>query len=360
VGMSGERTEKATPRRRQKARQQGQVTRSRDLAGAVAVMAVVVVAGWQRSEILEPWGKLLNEIVEHASLTGGFRYEVYAWTAQAVARAALPAMAMAWFAATLVSVAQGGVVVASEPLAFNWGRLNPVANVKNLFSPSGLSRTLKSLIPFSVVVYLAFGILAREWPVFLRSSWTEPRGLLDLALQLIFEISWKASLVMLVWGAVDYAFQWMTHERSLRMTKQEVKDESKNTEGNPEIRGRVRRLRREMRRKWLMRDVERATVVITNPDEYAVALEYEPERTAAPVVVAKGRNLIAQKIKQFARWKEIPIVENRPLARALYKAVPVGRAIPVSLYTAVAEILAFLYRTQARLQGKTAAAGGKA
>lgn len=358
--MSGERTEKATPRRRQKAREHGQVTRSRDLAGAVAVMAVVMVAAWQRNEILEPWGRLLNEIVEHASSAGGFRYEVYAWTAQAVARAALPAMAMAWFAATFVSMAQGGVVVTGEPLAFNWGRLNPVSNVKNLFSPSGLSRTLKSLLPFSVVLYLAFGILAREWPVLLRSSWTEPRGLLDLALRLIFEISWKASFVMLVWGAVDYAFQWMTHERSLRMTKQEVKDESKNTEGNPEIRGRVRRLRREMRRKWLMRDVERATVVITNPDEYAVALEYEPGRTAAPVVVAKGRNLIARKIKLFARWKEIPIVENRPLARALYKAVPVGQAIPVSLYTAVAEILAFLYRTQARLQGKAAEAGGKA
>jgi flagellar biosynthetic protein FlhB len=358
--MSSERTEKATPRRRQKARQQGQVTRSRDLAGAVAVMAVVMVAGWQRSEILEPWGRLLDEMAEHASLAHGIRYEVYAWTGLAVARAALPVMAAAWFAAVMVSAAQGGVVVTGEPLAFNWGRLNPATNLKNLFSPSGLSRTLKSLIPFSVVLYLVYGIFVREWAVFLRSSWTEPRGLLELALRLIFEISWKAGFVMLVWGAVDYGFQWMTHEKSLRMTKQEVKDESKNTEGNPEIRGRVRRLRREMRRKWLMRDVERATVVITNPDEYAVALEYEPGRTAAPVVVAKGRNLIAQKIKQFARWKEIPIVENRPLARALYKAVPVGQAIPVSLYTAVAEILAFLYRTEARLTGKTAAAGGRA
>jgi flagellar biosynthetic protein FlhB len=358
--VSSDRTEKATPRRRQKARQQGQMTRSRDLAGAAAVMAVVFVAGWQRNGILEPWGRLLDEMVAHASLASGFGYEAITWTALAVARAAVPAMAMAWFAATLVSMAQGGVVVTGEPLAFNWGRLNPVANVKNLFSPSGLSRTLKSLVPFSVVLYLVFGIFVREWPVFLRSSWTEPRGLLDLALRLIFEISWKASFVMLAWGAVDYAFQWMTHEKALRMTKQEVRDESKNTEGNPEIRGRVRRLRRELRRKWLMRDLERATVVITNPDEYAVALEYEAGRTAAPVVVAKGRNLIAQKIKQVARWKEIPIVENRPLARALYKAVPVGQAIPVSLYTAVAEILAFLYRTQARLAGKATAAGGQA
>jgi flagellar biosynthetic protein FlhB len=360
VSASGEKTEKATPRRRQKARDQGQVTRSRDLAGAAAVTAVVIVAGWMRNDILAPWGQLLRGMVEHASLASGFGYEVYAWTAMAVVRAALPAMAVAWVAALAVSAAQGGVVVTGEPLAFNWNRLNPATNVKNLFSPSGLSRTLKSLVPFSVVLYLVFGIFVREWPVFLRSSWTGPHGLLDLALRLIFEISWKASFVMLIWGAVDYAFQWMTHEKSLRMTKQEVKDESKNSEGNPEIRGRVRRLRREMRRKWLMRDVERATVVITNPNEYAVALEYEAGRMAAPVVVAKGRNLIAQKIKQLARWKEIPIVENRPLARALYKAVPVGQAIPATLYTAVAEILAFLYRTQARLAGNRAAAGGRA
>ena len=359
MSASGEKTEQATPRRRQKAREQGQVTRSRDLAGAAAVTAVVIVAGWMRSGILAPWGQLLNGMVEHASLASGFGYEVYAWTAMAVVRAALPAMAVAWLAALAVSVAQGGVLVTGEPLAFNWNRLNPATNVKNLFSPSGMSRTLKSLVPFSVVLYLVFGIFVREWPVFLHSSWTGPRGLLDLALRLIFEISWKASFVMLVWGAVDYAFQWMTHEKSLRMTKQEVKDESKNSEGNPEIRGRVRRLRREMRRKWLMRDVERATVVITNPDEYAVALEYEAGRMAAPVVVAKGRNLVAQKIKQLARWKEIPIIENRPLARALYKAVPVGQAIPATLYTAVAEILAFLYRTQARLGGKAAGAGGQ-
>ena len=355
--MSDDRTEQATPRRRQKARQHGQVTRSRELAGAVGVLAVVVLAGWKGEAILGSWGRLLAQMLEQARQPGGSGGAIYRGTVMAVVHAALPAMATAWLAALVVSALQGGVVVTGQPLAFNWNRLNPATNVKNLFSPAGLSRTLKSLIPFGVVLYLVFGIFVKEWPVFVGSSSMAPLELLRLTLRLIFEIAWKASLVMVLWGGVDYAFQWFTHEQSLRMTKQEVKDESKNSEGNPEIRGRVRRLRREMRRKWLMRDVERATVVITNPDEYAVALEYRPEAMTAPVVVAKGRNLVAQKIKEMARWEEIPIVENRPLARALYKTVPVGRAIPATLYTAVAEILAFLYRTQARLAGGAAAGG---
>jgi flagellar biosynthetic protein FlhB len=346
--VSEDRTEQPTPRRRQKAREGGQVTRSRDLVGAFAVLAVVALAGWQRGEILGAWGRLFGGMVESAALPSWTGNAAYTTTALAVVRAALPAMALAWLAAVFLSFAQGGVLVSGQPLAFNWNRLNPATNIKNLFSPAGLSKTLKSLIPFAVVCYLAFDIFVRDWPVFLHDSWISPRALLQLAMRLIFEISWKASLVMVLWGGVDYAFQWFTHERSLRMTKQEVKDDMKNSEGNPEIRGRVRRVRREMRRRWMARDVERATVVVTNPTEYAVALEYRPEEMAAPVVVAKGRNLLAQKIKELARWREIPIVENRPLARALYKTVPVGQAIPATLYTAVAEILAFVYRAHAQ------------
>lgn len=357
--MSDERTEQATPRRRQKARESGQVTRSRDLAGAFAVLAVVALAGWQRELILQPWGNLLRQTLGQASVPTGFGtgLEIYRWTELAVVRATLPAIALAWVGAVFVSAAQGGLVVTGEPLAINWNRLNPATNIKNIFSPSGLSRTLKSLIPFGVVLYLAYGIFLEEWPAFVTSVWKSPVGLLRLALRVIFEISWKASMVMVAWGAVDYGFEWLTHERSLRMTKQEIRDESKNTEGNPEIRGRIRRLRREMRKRWSMKDVKRATVVITNPDEYAVALEYRPESMAAPVVVAKGRNLLAQKIKEMARWESVPIVENRPLARALYKTVAVGHAIPATLYTAVAEILAFLYRAQARVAGSPAAGG---
>jgi flagellar biosynthetic protein FlhB len=141
------------------------------------------------------------------------------------------------------------------------------------------------------------------------------------------------------------------------MTKQEVKGEAKDNDGNPQVKGRIRRLRREMLRRSLRKDVKRATAVITNPTHYAVAIEYRPSTMVAPVVVAKGRNLLAQKIKELARWHEVPIVENPPLAQALYKAADIGQMIPPELYAAVAEILAFLYRAQMRMQSRPTSAG---
>jgi flagellar biosynthetic protein FlhB len=153
-------------------------------------------------------------------------------------------------------------------------------------------------------------------------------------------------LVFILWAGFDVLMSRLNFERQLRMTRQEVREDFKEMEGHPAIRGRIRRLQREMRRRRMLRDVARATVVVTNPNEYAVALEYKPEAMAAPVVVAKGRNLLAQKIKREARWHGIPIVENPPLAQALYRAAELGQAIPAKLYTAVAEILAFIFRTQ--------------
>jgi flagellar biosynthetic protein FlhB len=162
----------------------------------------------------------------------------------------------------------------------------------------------------------------------------------------IFELSWKGGLVFVLWSGLDVLISRMNFERQIRMTRQEVREDFKETEGHPAIRGRIRRLQRDMRRRRMLRDVARAAVVVTNPSEYAVALEYKPETMAAPVVLAKGRNLLAQKIKREARWHGIPVVENPPLAQALYRATEVGQAIPAKLYTAVAEILAFIYRTQ--------------
>ena len=153
-------------------------------------------------------------------------------------------------------------------------------------------------------------------------------------------------MVFILWSGFDVLMARFNFERQLRMTRQEVREDFKEMEGHPAIRGRIRRLQREMRRRRMLRDVARATVVVTNPNEYAVALEYKPESMAAPVVVAKGRNLLAQKIKRKRAGMESPIVENPPLAQALYRAAEVGQAIPAKLYTAVAEILAFIFRTQ--------------
>ena len=225
-------------------------------------------------------------------------------------------------------------------------RLNPANNLGKLFSLSGLQGLLKSLIPSAFVLYIALAIMVRDWGQILQMCRVGVRSSLGWMLSRIFEISWKGGLVFILWSGFDVLISRLNFERQLRMTRQEVREDFKEMEGHPAIRGRIRRLQREMRRRRMLRDVARATVVVTNPNEYAVALEYKPETMAAPVVVAKGRNLLAQKIKREARWHGIPVVENPPLAQALYRAAEVGQTIPAKLYTAVAEILAFIYRTQ--------------
>jgi len=163
----------------------------------------------------------------------------------------------------------------------------------------------------------------------------------------MYEVAWKGSLVLLLWAGADYFLERQRHESELKMSKQDQKDEFKEMEGNPAVKQRIRRLQRQTRRRRMLKDVERAAVVVTNPTEFAIALEYRMEMNA-PVVVAKGRNLLAAQIKEIARWKGIPMVENPPLAHALYRAVEVGQAIPAKLYTVVAEILAAIWRAQTR------------
>lgn len=350
--MAGEnRSEKATGRRREKAREKGQVPRSRDLVMALTLLTVTMVLAWQPQIWIGRWRDLFGRLLA-ASNAGdiGLGTSIFSWTALTVVQWIAPILLLALGVAVFSSGAQGGFVFAPEAFKPNWGRLNPANNVRQLFSFAGLSRALRSLIPSSAIFFLVVNLFEREMPKIALLSRFGPRAVLAQLGSLLFELAWKCGLVMLAWSGADYFFQRWNYERSLRMTKQEVKEETKDTEGNPLVRGRMRRLRRAFLRKVMAKDVARATAVITNPTHYAVAIEYRPETMAAPVVVAKGRNLLAERIKQIARWHEIPIIENPPLAQALYKATEVGQAIPPKLYVAVAEILAFLYRTKSRLQ----------
>jgi flagellar biosynthesis protein FlhB len=282
------------------------------------------------------------------------------WTTQDTILWAGPPLAAAFAISAFGLAAQGGFVF--TPLAFEpkFTRFNPANNLSRIFSVGGLSPLLKSLIPAAFLLYLAIGILRRDWLQLIHASAMGLPAEMHWLADSLYEFSWKAGMVLLAWSAVDYGLQRWNYERSLRMSKQEIKDEFKELEGNPTTRGRIRRLRRDLRRKRMLQQVRRATVVITNPDEFAVALEYIPQKMPAPVVLAKGRDELAQKIKREARWHEIPIVENKPLAQALYRTVEVGSAIPAKLYTAVAEVLAFLYRAQVRMRAEADARRGSA
>jgi flagellar biosynthesis protein FlhB len=340
------RTERASPRRRQKAREQGQVVRSRDLTAGLASMTAVLMCASQMPAFAGAWRKFMRQQLEMAATH--FDQLAPMWkSALPVFRGVAVIAVISWIVATVGGFAQGGLVFAPSALAPNWERFNPATHVQQLFSLAALSRLLKSLLPTSVMVYLTVGVLARDWrilPALLHGSRT---ALPVFVTARMFEVAWKGCLVLLVWSGADYFLERQRQENELKMTRREQKDEFKETEGPPAIKQRIRRLQRQSRRRRMLKDVERAAVVITNPTEYAIALAYTMEMDA-PVVVAKGRNLIAAQIKEAARWHGIPMVENVPLAHALYRAVEIGQAIPAQLYTVVAEILAAIWRAQSK------------
>jgi flagellar biosynthetic protein FlhB len=266
------------------------------------------------------------------------------------------AAALSWVAATVSGIAQGGLVFAPTALAPNLNRLNPASRLKQLFSLNAVSRLLKSLLPTVAIVCLAVAQLQRDWSELARLLHGHRNSLVPFAAAQMFELAWKSSLVLLAWSAADYLLERWRHENELKMSRQDLRDEFKETEGNPAVKMRIRRLQRQARRRRMLKDVERAAVVITNPTEFAIALEFNLEMEA-PVVLAKGRNLLAAQIREVALWHGIPLVENPPLAHALYRAVEVGQSIPPKLYAVVAEILAAIWRAQAR--ANDAAAEGR-
>ena len=348
-----DKSQPGSPKRREKARERGQVVHSRDLPSALALLVVAMVLRWGLSGWVPVWRDLLRHLLADAGRSDmRMVTPLMNWTAWGVIRWAAPPMLAAWGISLFSMLAQTGLVLSPKAIELSFSRFNPVNNVSRIFSFGGLSPLLKSLIPLSFLVYLGTSILLREWYQVLHSSQRGLPGEMTWLFTLLYEFSWKGGMVLLTWSGVDYALQKVNYERSLRMSKQEVREEGKEAEGNPQTKSRIKRKRREMRRKQMLQRVARATVVITNPTEYAVALEYIPEKMGAPVVVAKGRGLLAQKIKREARWYEIPIMENVALAQALYRTVEVGDTIPAKLYMAVAEVLAFIYRAQANLRAE--------
>jgi len=351
--MSDNKTEKPTPRRRQKAREQGQVARSRDLSGTLAMSGAFGLIIWQGRVGIQAWRGLIRQLLEMpAADILSPTSPLFLWTGWTVLRCTAPLMLTAWALAVLSSIAQGGVVFAPETLTPNPERLSPSKKLGQMFSIAGLSAPLKSLLPFAVILYLGANVVISNWARLILTSNSGVWGAAGFVLEIVFELTWKSSLVLLLWAVIDYFLVWRKSESDLRMSREEMRQESKETDGNPQTKMRIRRLQRQMRRRQMLKETERATVVVTNPTHFAVALLYEMEMDA-PVVIAKGRDLLAQKMKEIARWKEIPVLENPPLAQALYKTVEVGRSIPANLYTAVAEVLAFVYRAQAQVRRGT-------
>ncbi len=347
-------TEKATPRQRRRARERGQVTRSRELSGSLSMAAAAGVIWLTCGEMVPHWFTFFRSVLA-AAHTGnlGPGGAVLFWTSIEIFRWIVPALIAALGVALISGLAQGGFVFAPESLAPKGERINPAAKLQQMVSLAALSNILKSLLPFAAIMWIGYESARDHWAEILNSSYSDSRRISGMITSLLFEIFWKSGLVLLVWAGIDYLLQWRKNEGDLKMTRQEVIDDVKETEGNPASKARIRKLQRQSRRRQTLKATEKATAVVTNPTHYAVALRYA-ENMVAPVVVAKGLDVLAKKIKEVAAKHDIPVVENRPLAQALYRGVEVGDTIPAALYHAVAEVLVMVYRAQAELKAREA------
>jgi len=344
--MPGDRTEQATQHRRDQARKEGDVLHSRELSAAAGTLAGVMVLGALGGHMLIGWR---NSFAGFLDLGSAAHWEpaTIAPTLFALRRLVLgiagpvAVMMAAVVAAALgVGVLQtGGINFFVGAIGFKPDRINPISNVKNLFSLRAAARLAKSLIPAAALAIFAVQRIGRQLtlPPFSITR-------LELLGSDVFGLLVAASWLLFAWSAIDYIVEWQSRESRLKMSKEDMRSEMKQTEGNPQIKGRIRNLQRQARRKRVKADVSKAAVILTNPTHYAVALGFDFGTMEAPKLLAKGRNLLAEEIKAEGRWAGVPIVENPPLARSLYRTVEVGQPIPVDLYAAVAAILAYLYR----------------
>jgi flagellar biosynthetic protein FlhB len=353
--MPGDRTEQATPHRREKSRREGDILHSRELSAAAGTLAGVLCLGMLGGKILDSFRISYSAVLD---LGAADRWEpstmlpTLAEIRRIMAAALVPLAVVLGsipMAAALSGIVQtGGLSIHAGSVGFRMNRVNPATNLKNLFSLRAASRLGKSLIPASILAVFAVQRIARELtiPPFATAR-------LESLGQDIYGLLVASAWLLLAWALVDYIVEWRSRESRLMMSREEMKQEFKETEGSPQTRSRIRGIQRQMRRRKVQADVSRAAVVLTNPTHYAVALGFDFVSMDAPKVLAKGRNLFAEEIKGEARWAGVPIVENPPLARSLYRSVEVGHTIPVDLYAAVAAILAYLYRQRVEEEMRT-------
>lgn len=343
-----EKTEKATPRKRKKAREKGQVLKSKEINSAILLLAMFLTIKLSSPYIYEQFvayfDRVFNNYMRMEDLfTMSSFMKFIIDTIVVFLQIMAPILIVALFAGLFVSYAQVGFLFTLEPLQFKLEKLNPISGFKRLFSAQSLVELLKSIIKIVIAVYIAY--------LYLKSEVNNIVTLMDMDVLNIFiyvgniaiNVAIAISVALILLSVFDYVFQWWEYEKNLKMTKQEVKEEYKQTEGNPQVKSKIKQKQRQLAASRMMKEIPKADVVITNPTHFAVALKYDPGENPAPLVIAKGQDYIAQRIKEIAKENNVEIVENRELARNLYSSVDIGDPIPEELYQTVAEILAFVY-----------------
>ncbi|WP_227767216.1 flagellar biosynthesis protein FlhB [Zhaonella formicivorans] len=346
-----EKTEEATPQRRQEARKKGQVAKSADLNAALVLLALVVLLyalnGYFATE-LNNYLLYLWQNLDKTPLTEKRLAALFLYTLLFFFKIMAPVFLGAMLIGLGVNFAQVGFLFAPEAIRPKLENINPFSGLKRMFSKKALVELLKALLKITVVGTVTYSLIKNNYESLLFLIYMDvPQGFAQVS-RLLFRISLNAVLIFLVIAVLDYLFQRYEFKESIKMSKQEVKEEFKQTEGDPQLKAKLREKQRQLAMHRMMQSIPQATVVITNPTHLAVALKYETGSPGAPTVVAKGAGAIAKKIVEKAREYQVPVVEEKPVARFLYQHVEIGQEIPAELYQAVAEILAMLYRAGKR------------
>lgn len=345
----GEKTEEPTPHRLREAREKGQVAKSKEITTAILLLLTYIVLrytgemSWKElSSMAQSLFSQVNSSANDFSLS--FVAGMMLVGIKAFAYACLPVFAISFFASVISEALQTGFVFASEPLSPKLERINPIEGFKRMFSIQGLVETIKSILKIVIVFYIAWIAVKDDLPYIIVLLDSHSWDAMALGASLAFTIAIRVGIFYIIIAILDYLYKRWEYIRGLRMSRQEVKEEYKRLEGDPQVKQRMRDLQRQVAYQRMMAAVPKADVVVTNPTHIAVALKYEQKKMKAPRVLAKGERKNAEKIKQIAGQYEVPIVENEPLARSIYRTTKIGQEIPRELYKAVAEVLAHIFK----------------
>lgn len=348
-----EKTEQATSKKRKDARKKGQVLKSQDITIVCSLFVTFFIL-----RIMAPmiFTELSNCIGHYCSIAGSGIGEMSVIGEDRFVRSLMVDLSKTYLiscgvllaAALVISFIVTGIqtkfLVNFEQMKFNLGKMNPLNGIKRMFSLKGVFELAKSLLKMIILVAVVYNEIKSRLPEFTNLMFIEPqKGILYVA-ETVFSIVMTIGLVFVVVAVADFMFQRYTFENDLKMTKQEVKDEFKQMDGDPKVKGKRRAIQQQMAMQRMMQEVPSADVIIRNPTHFAVALKYDPEKSGAPIVLAKGKDMVALRIVDIAAEHDVPSVENKPLARSLYDSVEIGREIPEEFYGAVAEVLTFVYK----------------
>lgn len=344
---NGERTEEATQQRREDFRNRGQVAQTRELSAVFLLFSSVLVIGLMSrfffGQIVELFNASFGDDLVQNIRGGEGLSHLAGFAMTKAAFLILPVMGVYFVIGLASSVVQVGFLYNEEALQFRWDRLDPVGGFKKMFSLRALTEGLKACIKVTLILFISYLLLKghiKQLPFLMNYSIPQ---IFEFLGSLTIRLLSGVGFFMLCLAGADYFYQSWDLEKEMKMTKQEIKEEIKSREGDPMIRARIKRIQREMAGKRMMEDVPKADVIVTNPTHIAVALKYS-ENMVAPTVIAKGADLVAEKIRAMAKEFNIPIIENKPLARSMFKTLKIGQSIPKELYTAVAEVLSYVYK----------------